>query len=98
MLNIEDGHYYELVEGRVRYGKVREQDREEKGSVATPVVLCGGVLVGCGGSSGGAPWAPRSPGRPIAGGRGSRAIHREVLKLFQILLKISQNIKELLKK
>ncbi|MEC7227261.1 MAG: hypothetical protein VXW00_10360, partial [Candidatus Latescibacterota bacterium] len=53
MLNIEDGHYYELVEGRVRYGKVREEDREEKGSVATPVVLCGGVLVGCGGSSGG---------------------------------------------
>jgi hypothetical protein len=42
-----------LVEGRVRYGKVREEDREEKGSMATPVVLCGGVLVGCGGSSGG---------------------------------------------
>ncbi len=53
MLKIEDGHYYELVEGRVRYGKVREEDREEKGAMATPVLLCGGMLVGCGGGCGG---------------------------------------------
>ena len=52
-LKIEDGHYYELVEGRVRYGREERADREEKGTVATSVLLCGGMLVGCSGFSNG---------------------------------------------
>ena len=68
MLKIEDGHYYELVEGRVRYGKVREEDREEKGSLATPVVLCGGALVGCGGGSSGGGWSWGDGGGGDGGG------------------------------
>ena len=54
LLNIEDGHHYELIEEQVRYGKSRREADEEKNPGAGHVALCGGRLyTGCGGCGGG---------------------------------------------
>jgi len=53
LLNIEDGHYYELIDEKVRYGKSHREVEQALNPAGGHVTLCGGYLYSCGGGTGG---------------------------------------------
>jgi hypothetical protein len=48
LLNIEDGHHYELVDEKVRYGKSHREVDQALNPAGGHVTLCGGHLYSCG--------------------------------------------------